>query len=100
MTQTPLAKSTNRGQRHSAAWGKRISRLLLPLLLLAQSGFTPSGFAQEPAVEGRMIGKFAADLAPALSRAQQGAKASDTVKVIVQYKQAPRAEHEARDSAR
>jgi len=91
MSQTLKSKSSNRGQRHSAAWGKRVSLLLLPLLLLVQPGF-----AQEQEAEGRMMGKFAADLAPALARAQQGAKANDTVKVIVQYNQAPRAEHEAR----
>jgi serine protease AprX len=95
MSQTGKQKNLNRGQRHSAAWGKRASRLLLPLLLVATTGMAQD-WADQDRPESSPAGKFSADLAPALARAQRGAKATDTVQVIVQYKLAPRAVHEAR----
>ena len=45
---------------------------------------------------GRPAGKFAPDLTPAVSRAHQGLAGRETVKVIVQYKQAPQTEQEGR----
>src|SRR5271169_2948378 len=83
-------KNPGRGQRHSAAWGKRLSMLLL--LVVAQTAF-----AQEWRGDGRPVGKFAPDLAPKVARAHRGeAAANETVKVIVQYKETPRSEQEGR----
>jgi serine protease AprX len=89
MSHTLKPKSPGRGERHSAAWGKRIGTLLL--LLIGQSAF-----AQGLEGNGRPVGKFAPDLAPAVARAHQGTAANETVKVIVQYKQVPQAEQEGR----
>ena len=85
MSQTPKPKSPSRGERHSAAWGKRWSAILL--LLLAETAFAQGGKA---------VGKFAPDLAPIAARANHGAKATEMVKVIVQYKQIPQAAEEGR----
>ena len=85
MSQTLKPKSPSRGERHSAAWGKRWSAILL--LLLAETAFAQGGKA---------VGKFAPDLAPIAARANHGAKATDMVKVIVQYKQIPQAAEEGR----
>ena len=89
MSQTVKRKSQNRGQRHSAAWGKRLSMLLL--LLIAETAF-----AQNWEGSPRPVGKFAPDLAPIAARANHGAAANETVSVIVQYKQLPQAEQEGR----
>jgi len=76
-------KSAGRGERHSAAWGKRLSMLLL--LLIAEAAFAQHGNTSRTAA----IGKFAPDLAPLVAQAHLGTAASQTVKVIVQYKQVP-----------
>ncbi len=76
-------QSRSRGERHSAAWGKRLSMVLL--LVLAEAAFGQS-----------QRGKFAAELLPALARAQQGAAGTETVQVIVQYKQAPASPQEGK----
>jgi serine protease AprX len=89
MSQTLKPKSPTRGQRHSAAWGKRLTMLMV--LLVAEAAF-----AQNWDGDGRPVGKFAPDLAPTLTRAHQGRTANETVKVIVQYKQIPQAEQEGR----
>jgi serine protease AprX len=80
-------KSPGRGERHSAAWGKRLSTVLL--LLVAESAFGQWA-------TGRPAGKFAPDLAPIAARANHGAAANETVQVIVQYKQIPQAAEEGR----
>jgi serine protease AprX len=64
---------------------------MLLLLLVAEAVF-----AQDWGGDGRPVGKFAPDLAPVVARAHRGAAASETVKVIVQYKQVPRSEQEQR----
>src|ERR1700739_340508 len=83
MPQILKPKSPNRGQRHSAAWGKRVS--ILVLFLVAEAAFAQ-----------KWVGKFAPDLAPTAARANHGASASDTVTVIVQYKEVPGAAQEGR----
>src|SRR5208283_5515684 len=83
------AKKQKRGERHSAAWGKRVS--LLVLVLAAEAAL-----AQNWTGEGRPVEKFAPDLAPMVERAHQGAAANETVRVIVQYKSVPQAAHEGR----
>src|SRR6202165_1337305 len=87
MSQTLKPKKRGRGERHSAAWGKRLSVLLLLVL-------TETGFAQN--FNGEQHGKFADDLAPIAARANHGAKATETVRVIVQYKQVPQDKQERR----
>jgi serine protease AprX len=89
MSQTRKPKSQGRGERHSAAWGKRL--IMVVLLLVAETAF-----AQLPDSNGRMVGKFAPDLASVVARAHQGATANETVDVIVQYKQTPQSEQEGR----
>jgi serine protease AprX len=79
-------KHPGRDQRRSAAWGKRVSAVVL--LLVAQAAT-----AQD---SPERSGKFASDLAPVVARAQQSAAAQETAKVIVQYRQAPHAEQEGR----
>lgn len=81
MLQGLKPKSQGRGERHSAAWGKRLGAVLL--LLAAQTTFAQSG-------------KFAPDLAPSVTRAKQGLAGKETVQVIVQYKQTPQSEQEGR----
>ncbi len=88
MSQSLKSKSGNRGQRHGAAWGKHLG---LGLLLVAGTVFS-----QAMEAEHGSVAKFAPDLAAVVARAHQGAAADETVKVIVQYKRAPQAEHEAK----
>ncbi len=89
MPQAMKTKNRSRGERHSAAWGKRLSLMLLLLVVGA-------AFAQDGRGDGRAIGKFAPDLAPAVARAHQGVAADETMKVIVQYRQVPQAEQEGK----
>src|SRR5580658_1464326 len=89
MSQIGKEKNSGRGQRHSAAWGKRFSVLLLLLV-------SEVAVAQNSEADGRPAGKFAPDLAQIVERAHQNVAANETVKVIVQYKQAPRSEQEGR----
>src|SRR5260370_20203936 len=67
-------KPSGRGERHSAAWGKRLS-LVLMLVLATGMAFGQSRIA--PELSGR------------LAKAQQGSSKDETVKVIVQYNQVP-----------
>jgi serine protease AprX len=64
---------------------------MILLLLVSQAAS-----AQNWKTNGQPVGKFAADLAPALERAHQGDAGNDTVKVLVQYNRPPQAAHEAR----
>lgn len=91
MSQATKLKKNGRGERHGAAWGKRLTILLL--LVIAEAAF-----AQDSG-DGRRVGKFSPDLAPAVARAHQGA-ANETVRVIVQYKQVPTQAHYAAMQAR
>src|SRR5258708_14012876 len=85
MSQKFKPKNPDRGQRRSAAWGKRLSMLLV--LLVAQIAFATQG-------DGKPVGKFASDLAPVLAQAHQGKAGVQTVKVIVQYEKVPQARQE------
>src|SRR5882762_977691 len=90
MSQTLKPKNPDRGQRHSAAWGKRLSMLLL--LLIAQTAFAEHGNTAR-----RTAGKFAPDLAAVAAQARRPrTAASQTIRVIVQYKQAPLSEQVGR----
>lgn len=89
MSQTLKLKSPGRGQRPIAVWGNRFSMLLL--LLVAEAAF-----AQNWESSPKPVGKFAADLAPIAARANHGVAANETVDVIVQYKEIPKAQQERR----
>ncbi len=89
MRQTLKAKPGRKSDRRSAAWGKRLGVLLLVVV-------AECAFAQDRRGDGRPSGKFAPDLAPVVARANNGAAANETVRVIVQYKQVPRSEQETR----
>src|SRR5271156_106727 len=82
MSQTPPPKNSGRTQRHSAAWGKRLSMVLL--LLIAEAAFSQ----QTSTVHTMATGKIAHDLADLAA----GKEASETVNVIVQYKHVPQSE--------
>jgi serine protease AprX len=86
MLQTLKPKKTPRGERHSAAWGKRAALTLV--LLVTQSAFGVELGAPKP------VEKFATDLAPTLARASK-ASADETVRVIVQYRVVPTDAHYA-----
>ena len=80
-----------RGERHSAAWGKRLS-----LVLLLATGMA---FGQRPSPNASGTGgrffRIAPELSELLAKAHQGTANGQTVKVIVQYKQVPTATHYA-----
>ena len=63
---------------------------------LERDPVAPAGRDRVSPKAGKAVGKFAPDLAPIAARANHGAKASETVKVIVQYKQIPQAAEEGR----
>ena len=87
MSQTLKPKRTPRGERHSAAWGKRVALALV--LLVTNSAFGMELGGPKP------VGKFGPDLAPTLARAHT-AKSSETVRVIVQYRVTPTEAHYAK----
>src|SRR5208282_4149378 len=89
MTMTQTMKPKNLDRPRSAGWGKRIG---ITLLVLAGTVF-----AQDWEEGGHRVGKFDPDLAPVVARAHQGVVSrAETVKIIVQYKQAPQSEQEGR----
>src|SRR4051794_34947047 len=81
-------RSTGRGERHSAAWGKRVS-LVLALVI----GIAFLANAASAKDHGRS--NIARELSGFLSKAKQGSATGETVKVIVQYRETPKAEHYA-----
>src|SRR5215831_16675618 len=83
-------KPAGRGERHSAAWGKRLS-----LMLLLATGMSFGQHRTNPTV-GEASGRFsriAPELSGLLAKAHQGSAKGQTVRVIVQYKQVPSAAH-------
>jgi serine protease AprX len=87
MSQTLKPKSPNRGQRHSAAWGKRLSTLVL--LLIAETAFAWVG-------SGQPVSKLAPDLASLVAQSHRGTAANQTVKVIVRYNSVPQSDQVSR----
>jgi hypothetical protein len=75
-------KPAGRGERHSAAWGKRLS---LALLLATGMAFGQSGETS----------RIAPELSGFLAKARQGSARSQSVRVIVQYNEVPTAAHYA-----
>jgi hypothetical protein len=84
-------KPAGRGERHSAAWGKRLS--VLVLVLVAEIAFAQPWNNQ--AANGRVLQKIAPEVASLSARTNATGK-DRLVKVIVQFKQPPRARHFAR----
>jgi serine protease AprX len=86
-----------RGERHSAAWGKRLS---LVLLLATGMAFGQRWSNQTTGEAGRAFSRISPELSGLLLKAHQGAAHGQTVKVIVQYRQVPTAAHYATMQAR
>src|ERR1700683_1051811 len=82
-------KPANRGERRSAAWGKRLAALALVLV-------ADMAFAQEFNHAERLSPRISAELNEQLTQARQGLGGNKNLKVIVTYKQAPQTETLAR----
>src|SRR5215469_16945242 len=86
-------KSGGRGERHSAAWGKRLSLVLLLATGLAfgqrQNNLTTSEAGRTESF------RIAPELARLLVQARHASAPGQTVNVIVQYRQVPTASHYA-----
>src|SRR5271154_6522318 len=80
-------KPAGRGERHSAAWGKRLRMVLLLAIGIAA---TSMAFGQSGETN-----RIAPELSGFLAKARQGSAHSQTVRVIVQYTQVPTAAHYA-----
>src|SRR6202140_1103338 len=76
-----LRKPKRRGERHSAAWGKRLGMTLL----LA----TGRALGQNWSNQAGNHGRIADELSEYLAKAHRGTAQSQTVKVIVQYRRGP-----------
>jgi serine protease AprX len=87
MSKQKSNKPAGRNQRHSAAWGKRLS-LILGLSLTLAAGMA---FAQRPSSPSRL----APELSGLWAKAQQGTAKGQTVRVIVKYHTVPTAAHYA-----
>lgn len=87
MSRTEKAQKSQREERHSAAWGKRASLAVLLITSMAFGVTTPSARAN-----GR-TSNVASELSTLLAKAKQGSAKGQTVRVIVQYKQAPTQAH-------
>jgi serine protease AprX len=81
-------KLKGRGERRSAAWGKRLC--VIALLLVTEMAFA------QPKPSKISVPKFAPELGQLLTLATQGTASNKTVKVIVHYKQQPKASTFAR----
>ena len=80
-----------RGERRSAAWGKRLA---MAMVLTTGMAFA-QGRESSNAPEARAFSRMAPELSGFLSRAKQGQGKGQTVKVIVQYRQVPTSAHYA-----
>ena len=74
-----LKKPSGRGERHSAAWGKRLG---ITLVLATGMAFGQP-LANQPVSNNSHI---ASELSGLLAKAKQGTSKGQTVKVIVQYR--------------
>lgn len=83
-----LKKPSGRGERHSAAWGKRLG---ITLVLATGMAFGQP-LANQPVSNNSHI---ASELSGLLAKAKQGTSKGQTVKVIVQYRVVPTAAHYA-----
>lgn len=85
-------KPAGRNERHSAAWGKRLSFLLL--VLVAEAAFAQRWNSQADGA-GFPHSRLSSELTRVLAN-RNSTKAQQTVKVIVQYKARPVAAHFSR----
>ncbi|HYM79027.1 MAG TPA: S8 family peptidase [Candidatus Dormibacteraeota bacterium] len=85
-----LRKPAGRGERHSAAWGKRLG-----LVLLLTTGMAFGQRWNGPSTETGRFSRVSPELSGLLSKAKQGSAGNQMVRVIVQYKQKPTAAHYA-----
>jgi len=91
MFRTQKSTKPGRGERHSAAWGKRVS---LSLAFLLSTGLAFGQRLNGPTANETGTGsRIASELSGLLAKAHQGTAKGDTVRVIVQYKQVPTAAH-------
>ncbi|HWJ47706.1 MAG TPA: S8 family serine peptidase, partial [Candidatus Udaeobacter sp.] len=82
-------RPAGRGERHSAAWGKRLGTVLV---LILATGMAFGQRFSNPNAAGR-LSRISPELSGLLSRAKQGSAKTQTVRVIVQYKQVPTTTH-------
>src|SRR5581483_10893778 len=78
-------REKRRNERHSAAWGKRVTMMLLLLVV-------GIAFAEDSGGSSRI----APELAATLAKARQGSNTNQTLNVIVQFKQVPAASQYAK----
>src|SRR5277367_2320993 len=84
-------ETAGRGERHSAAWGKRLS-----MVLLLATGMAFGQRWENPAAgQTAKFSRIAPELSGLLAKAHQGSTRGQTIRVIVQYKQVPTAAHYA-----
>lgn len=86
---TKSQKPSGRNERHSAAWGKRLSMVLLLVTGMAYGQRWNNTVANGPVSRSRI----APELSGLLAKARQGSAQAQTVRVIVQYRQVPTAAH-------
>ncbi|HEY3972916.1 MAG TPA: S8 family peptidase [Candidatus Sulfotelmatobacter sp.] len=86
-------KPAQRGERHSAAWGKRLSLVLM--LVLATGMAFGQRWNNLTTGAPRWSGRISPELSGQLAKAHQGTAKGQTVRVIVQYKQVPTPTHYA-----
>lgn len=89
MLRTTKQTSPQRHERHSAAWGKRVS-----LVVLLASGMAFGSAVASGQHNGR-FSNIASELSGYLAQAKQGNAKGQMVKVIVQYKHTPTLAHYA-----
>ena len=87
MSRTEKARTRQREERHSAAWGKRASLIVLLMSSVAFGVTTPT---VRPNGRGSNV---ASELSGLLAKARQGSAKGQTVRVIVQYKHVPTQAH-------
>src|SRR5260370_35846231 len=84
-------KPAKRGERHSAAWGKRLSMVLFLVTGMAfgqRWSNVPAGESGMPA-----LSRIAPELSHLYAKAQRGSAKNQTIRVIVQYRRVPSAAH-------
>src|SRR5271168_1854749 len=89
-------KPAQRGERRSAAWGKRLTALALTLIANMAFAQEFEGAEREAAISPRIT----AELNKELALARQGQAGNKNVKVIVTYKRLPQVETLARLQSR
>ena len=92
MRGTEKPNKTGRGERHSAAWGKRLAMVLA---LTTGMAFGQGWNNLANSESGKFSSRMSPELSGFVSKAKQGLGKGQTVRVIVQYRQVPTASHYA-----